>query len=161
MARHLESIPYNTGIIEGKDDPIASVWYLWFFGLVAVLSAAPTLVVTGSLKNQGAPISTTPLPIDDPQGGYYRVSVYARITRPATTSSSLTVQLGWSETGQTLLYAFPALTGNSVLSVLIQELVIKSDQASPITYSTIYASAGAVTMQYSLDIAVERLGVAA
>jgi hypothetical protein len=161
MAQHLESIPYNTGIIEGKNDPIASVWYLWFFGLVAVLSAAPTLVATGSLKNKGASIPTTPIAIDDAQGGYYRVSIYARITRPATTSSSLTVQIGWTESGQTLLYAFPALTGNSVLSVLMQEPVIKNDQASPITYSTIYASAGAVTMQYSLDIAVERLGMTA
>lgn len=157
MPSRIESIPYETGIIEGKDDPISSIWYLWYAALLSVLASAPSLEGSGSLKTQGASISTTPFPIDI-QGGYYRVGVYARITRPATTSSSLIVQLGWTENGQTLLYAFPAMTGNTPITVLIEEKMLKSDQASPITYSTVYASVGGVTMQYSLDILIERVG---
>lgn len=161
MALHLETIPYDTGIVEGKDDPISSVWYLWFYSLVALLTAAPKLLDTLSLSAQHASISTTPLPINDISGGYYRISVYARVTRSASTSSSLTVQLGWTENGSALVYPFPALTSNLTTAVLMQEIVVKADQAAPITYSTIYASVGATAMEYSLDIVTERVGATA
>jgi len=161
MGLHLETIPYDTGIIEGKEDPIATVWYLWFYSLVTLLTAAPKLLDTLALQVQSASIPTTPLPIDDIAGGYYRVGVYARVTRSASTSSSLTVKLGWTENGNALLYAFPALTTNLTTTVLMQEIVLKVDQAVPITYSTVYASVGTTPMQYSLDIVTERMGATA
>jgi hypothetical protein len=43
---------------------------------------------------------TTPLATGALSTGRYRVSYYARITTPATTSSSLSITLGWTNDGQ-------------------------------------------------------------
>jgi hypothetical protein len=89
----------------------------------------------------------------------WRLSYYVRITRPATTSSSLAVTIQWIDGGVTLSYAGSALTGNTTGTYQCATLVIRSDHATPMSYSTVYGSVGAITMQYAIDVIAEALSL--
>jgi hypothetical protein len=110
-----------------------------------------------ALESQGASIGTTPIPSGALGAGLYRVSWYARITRAATTSSSLTVTIGWTESAVSLALSGAALTGNTITTVQSGSALLQIDQASPVTYSTAYASVGGTSMLYTLTVVLERI----
>lgn len=132
------------------------VWIDWFTALTIRVDTNPQSFNPVSIAAQGAAIGTTPLPVDT-SAGLYRITYYARITTAATTSSSLTVTLGWTDNGNTCSVTGAAMTGNTVTTVQSGTVLVRSDQASPLTYATAYASVGGTSMQYSLDITVERM----
>lgn len=138
-----------------RDRTISEVWRLWFRETKRVVDATPERVVTKQLTAQTASIATTSLPLSVTTG-LWRVSWAARITRAATTSSSLTVTIGWTDT-VALTSSGAALTGNTTTTSQSGMLLIAADGNTPMTYATTYASAGATTMQYKLDIVVERV----
>jgi hypothetical protein len=109
-----------------------------------------------TLTQQGAPIGPTPLPIGNLQAGLYRVSWYLRITQAASSSSSVTVTIGWNDGGPLQLSGAP-VTGNTTATVQSGMFFIHIT-AAPITYSTAYASVGATPMQYALLLALESVG---
>lgn len=118
---------------------------------------SPEQLGTVTLTAQGAAIATTPVPMPALTAGYYRVSVYTRITRAATTSSSLTVTIGWTDGAIVLTEAGAAITGNTTSTVQQRTLFLRVDANASVTYSTAYASVGGTSMQYRLDITVEKL----
>jgi hypothetical protein len=85
--------------------------------------------------------------------------VYARRTRLATTSSSLGVNIYWRESGVSLKLTTGVNTDNLLDAVANAAWMIRIDPYSTIDYETEYASVGATTMLYRLDITVEQLKV--
>lgn len=104
-----------------------------------------------------ASIAPTSLPVPSTSSGLYRVTVYARITRAGTVSSSLIVTIGSTDGSVVCSQSGAALTTNTTASVQSVSFLVRRDQATAITYSTTYASAGATSAQYRLDLLVEAL----
>lgn len=121
------------------------------------VNAAPTRTNTPvQLTAQAASITTTAIgsPTAD---GLYLVQWYARITRAATVSSSLTLTFGWTDHTQALTAPQAAITGNTVTTTQSGSLLLFSDASSPVTYAATYASSGTTTMQYALYVALSQV----
>lgn len=113
------------------------------------------------LTAQAAAIAATAIPIGSIPPGLYRISYYARITQAATTSSSLTITIGWTDGAIALTQAGAAITGNTTSDVQFGTVVLRSDANGPVTYSTAYSSTGATAMQYRLSVVAEELALEA
>lgn len=87
----------------------------------------------------------------------YRVNLYARITRAATTSSSLTPTFRWTEGVVALSRTYTAMTGNTTGTYLVDVFPVRIDPNTALTYETAYASVGGTSMTYMLEINIERL----
>jgi len=154
------SNPKRTKYGERERDPqdslVTLAWNKFFVNLNDQVAAAATVLATTSLTGQAASIGATALDLGSVSAGLYRVTYYTRITQAATTSSSLTVSFAWTDTAS-MSTSFAAITGNSITTFQSDSLMVYIDNASPITYSTTYASTGATPMQYSLRITTERM----
>ena len=80
----------------------------------------------------------------------------ARVTRAATTSSSLIVTFGWTQ-AVSCTAASVAMTGNTTATTGTSSVLVRVDQDSSITYATTYASSGGTTMQYRVDVTCEQV----
>lgn len=89
--------------------------------------------------------------------GLYRVSYYAQISRAATTSSQLDVLIAWLTNGIAQSFQGAAITGNTLDTHQAEVFMFRSDGGAPIAYSTTYASVGATSMRYDIDIVLERV----
>jgi hypothetical protein len=142
-------------------DPQRLITTPWIYALSAVqqqIDTSPSRLSGVSLQTQGASIGTTAFPTGTLGAGLYRVQPYARITRAATTSSSLTVTVSFTESTLTLSTSWPALTGNTTGTILAGEpRLIRIDASTPVSYATTYASVGGTSMQYRLDLILERI----
>ncbi len=136
-----------------KEGALTPPWSKWF----AFQPAPPSVTRVISLAGQEASIAATDFSGVALQGGLYRASYHARITRAATTSSTLTVTLSWTDSGIAKSVAGAAITGNTTATVQSGVLLIRVDKGSAIRYATTYGSVGAVTMQYGLDVVLERI----
>lgn len=133
-------------------------WQQWFNELVQRVNLKPTRIgAPVELSAQGASIGATAYPAFTLSAGLYRVSYTARVTQAATTSSSLTVTIGWTEGGVSLTQAGAAMTGNTTGTQQNGTIVLRLDQAATITYATTFASVGGTPMRYRLDVLVEAL----
>jgi hypothetical protein len=130
----------------------------WLLEQQTRLNQAPQSIGEAvSLTDQTASIGATPAYVAETTG-VYRVSVYARIVRAGTISSSLSVTIG--ATDKTIAIAElvkAAVTGNTTATVYQGAVIVRCDQSQAITYATTYATAGATTMAYDLVIVVELL----
>lgn len=119
---------------------------------------SPERIGAVTLTGQNASISATPVPMPDLSAGLYRVSVFARVTTVATTSSSLTIAIGFTQGGVSCTLTLAAMTGNLVTTINAPfTALIESDANAPITYTVTYASNGAGEMVYTLSVAVEQV----
>jgi len=132
-------------------------WSDWFQALVDAVNAAPSTKGKAKLATQAASIAATDLTDGAFPAGMYRVTYYARITQAATTSSSLTVTIDWTDGAVGQSQAGAAMTGNTTTTIQSGSVLLRSDKAKAITYTTTYASVGATVMQYSLDLTLERV----
>ncbi len=130
-------------------------WIDWFDAVLVRLNASPFRVQTVRLTAQGAAVTTTSVPIAGMTAGLYRVSYAMRVTRAATTSSSATMTLGWTDGAVACAQAFAAMTGNTTATTQTGTLLVPCDQDGPLTYAVAYASVGATAMQYQCDVVVE------
>lgn len=146
----------KTGVPTGAF--LSRAWGFFFQTLVNVYNRCPNRVGQTNLEAQEASIGATDLADGTLGAGFYRLSYYARVTRAATTSSSLTVTLQWTDSGVGMSQSGAAVTGNLTTSGQTGTVLIYSDGASPITYSTTYASVGATTMTYRLGVVLEYVG---
>lgn len=142
----------------GKDPQeglVTDKWVDYLTQVVDTLFAAPLRQKVIVLTNQGASIGATS--VGALSGGIFRVSYYTRITQPASTSSGLTVTIGWTESGVPLSLAGAAIIGNLVTSVQTNTYLIRADPASATTFATTYGSTGATPMLYRLEVTVEQI----
>lgn len=130
-------------------------WYQWFLALWNRVNRSAERLTTKRLTGQEASIGATSLPLGSLSPGMYRVTWRFRVTRAATTNSSLLFTLGWTDANVVMSRSSTAKTGNTTATEDNDTWVIRIDQASAVTYATTYASTGATPMQYELEIAVE------
>lgn len=141
-----------------KLDKLADIdWIRWFNSVQSAISSSYGVLRQASLTDQSASISATSLPVSTLTDGMYRLNYYARITRAATTSSSLTITIQWTHLGVVCTFATSALTGNTTTSYTQGTVAFRADLGTNVTYATTYASSGATSMQYSLAITLESL----
>lgn len=119
----------------------------------AALLRTPT-----SATAQSASISATPIPLGTLAAGWFRVSWFVRVTTAATTSSSLIVTIGSTDSGVSTTQSGAAMTGNTTGTSQGLAVLVHSDQAAPLTYATTYASVGATPMAYKIDVLCEQVG---
>lgn len=136
---------------------VALSWLNWFTSLQTDVGAAPVRRKTVTLTGQAASIGATAIPLGSLASGLYRVSYLARVTTPATTSSSLVVTVGFTNGGVACSLSGTAMTGNTTSTVQSGSQLVAIDRASPVTYATTYASVGATAMVYSLWLVFEEV----
>lgn len=155
--RELDPIPYPEPPIEGVDGLLSKAWFRWLEDLVGTLATAARVIgdyATGTTP-EGAAIAATALGASI--GGIYDVGWHLRITRAATTSSSVTVTAHYVQDGITLAQSGGAVTGNATTTVQGGILRVSSDVNSPITFSTAYVSVGGTSMQYKVEVQCVRV----
>jgi hypothetical protein len=128
----------------------------WLLSMADRINGSPLIAATVTASTQAASIGTTNFAILQVQPGVYRLSMAARVTRAATTSSSLTVTFGWTST-VACTTSSAAITGNTTATTGSLTYLVRVDEATAITYATTYASVGGVTMQYQLDVLCEQV----
>jgi len=149
-------LPMREALVTGTI--MSNVWQRWFSRLPETLDSIPNITALVSLDTQAASIATTSLGVWP--RGLYRLSYYARITRAASVSSSLTITLAWTDGGIAMSLAGTAITGNTTSSYQTSNILVRSDASTAITYATTYASnaaSGVNSMQYSLDLSLEKI----
>lgn len=156
MALIRQKMPVREPIIEPDSGTITRPWRLYLRAGNDTANAAPLRVGQANLTGQNAAIETTQVPGAFPPG-LYRVSVYARRTTVATTSSSLGVVIRFRDGGQPLTIATPVDTSNTLTALVAGNGLIRIDPNSPVTYEVIYASVNPGEMRYSLDVVVEQV----
>ena len=114
-------------------------------------------VASVALTAQAAAIVTTSIPTNELETGLYRATYSLRITQAATSSSSAAVTFGWTTNSVLCSQAFAAVTGNTTASQSSGAVTVLVDTATPVSYAVAYASAGATSMTYALDIRLEVL----
>lgn len=147
----------RNGRKDGRAGLITQRWVEFFTSLGQAVQTTNSNTVTVTRTDQSASIGATDLS-SGLAAGLYTVTYYARVVRAATTSSSLEVTIDWTDRGTAMAITGAAITGNTITSVQTAMLLIRSDTASPMRYSTTYASVGGTTMQYDLVIVFATVG---
>lgn len=149
--------PTRVPPLDGLPNPFAREWRNYLLILQNIGQASPQILQEVSLVAQTTAIATTPLALPGITSGFYRVSVYYIVTIAGAVSSSLQVTIGWTDAGGPRSRVMTALV-NGVVGVNDSlEFPIHTDDNSPITYATAYASNAANQMTYNLGVIVEAL----
>ncbi len=143
----------GAGRITGRFTQIMRYWLL---SLADRIDLTAALLASATVSGSSASIATTNLSIASVLPGLYRLSMAARITQAATTSSSLIVTFEWTQ-GVTCTTSSAAITGNTTTTTGTLSVLVRVDQNSAIGYATTYVSAGATPMQYQLDVTCEQV----
>ena len=152
-------LPSDTPMVEPNDEKALLITFPWLQALVTrdqQQALSSERVVDEAITAQAASIGATPLVVGE-SGGFFAVNIYARITRAATVSSSFQLTLAWTEGAQALTKVFTALTANTVTTYQAEVFPLRVDANTAFTYAVAYASVGATTMQYSLELVVQRI----
>ena len=161
-------IPLHDPIAHPANDPkgkpnknpgyLTNSWIKYFQSQTDTFSTAPvTLGTPVQLTAQSASVGATAFPVGSLSTGLYYVDYYARITTAATTSSSLTVTIGWTDGTYTQSGSGTAMTGNTTATNQSGRLMVNIDGATSITYSTAYVSVGATPMAYMLSLVLTKV----
>ena len=145
----------TTAFVQASSGRLIQEASRWLNLVSDAVNAAAQQIGTVALATQGAAVTTTTIPAPVLSTGLYRVSYSLRITRAATVSSSATLTLGWTSNGVACTQAGAAVTGNTTSTQQNGVLVIAADVSTVVTYAVAYASAGATSMQWALDVRLE------
>jgi len=144
---------------KAQKDPLegtmSDAWVDYMSRLVQTVQASATRIESATKTTQAASISATDISAGNLKAGLYRITFHARITDPATVSSSLTVTLSWTDGGVAQTEASKAETGNTTATRIHGAFLIHVDAGSPVRYATTYASVGGNAMEYRLDVVLE------
>lgn len=152
----LDPIPFYGPLLQDGTDPVSNVWFRWLEQLlerIAVSAARIDTYATATVET--AALGTTNLGITS--AGIYQISWTLRITRAATTSSSLQVGVTYTDDGITVSQSGAAATGNTVTTVQSGVVIVETDANSPVTFATTYASVGGTSMQYKIAVQAVKL----
>ena len=159
----LAEVPFRSMVLTDVRNLLTREWNRYMQSVVNVVNNAARQRTLLSLTTQSAAISTTTIDTGTLDPGVYRGSYSARISRAASTSSSLTVTLSWRDGDVAQSQSGAAMTGNSTTTqqngtFLVHNGTNASSANDVIKYATAYASSGGTTMQYSLFVLVEQIG---
>jgi hypothetical protein len=160
MSHQYQPIPSRIPIAAVKPNfgtgEVVKEWEQWLRGLAE--RHIPLLLGEAELEDQSATIAQTPFALPSPlAAGTYRINYFARVTRAATTSSSLTVTIHFTHGGVAQSIVATALTGNTTTTLGQAALVVEIDEGTTIDYEITYASSGETTMQYTFIAVVESI----
>jgi hypothetical protein len=160
MAGLLSDLPeyaVDAPVVQGKiSGRFTQVMRYWFIALASRLDRTPVLSASATATTQVASITPTSFSLASVLPGLYRLSMAARVTTAATTSSSLIVTFGWTQ-AVACTTSSVAMTGNTTATTSTLSVLVRVDQNSAITYATTYASVGATPMAYRLDVTCEQV----
>lgn len=135
-------------------------WRIWFRDLQTTQQAQPVITTpVVSLSGKSASITLTAFNTGTLATGNYRVSYYATVTTPAGVLSSLIVTVNWTDHGVAQTRSSAAMTGNATTTNQSEIWPIHIDAASPVSYSTTYASNPGAAMLYNLYLLLETVSV--
>lgn len=140
-----------------REGTITRSWAEWFTNQSTIQSTTARRVFDASVTDQQASIGATDVSTGILAAGLYRVSYYATIVQGATTSSSLTVTLDWTDRSASKSVSGAAITANLNSAAQSGTFLIRIDKNSPVRYSTTYASVGATVMLYDLTVTLEAM----
>jgi hypothetical protein len=146
----------HTPFLIGLPNLIEDKWRQRLAGLSQAVDDTAAVSVTVPVAVTGA-IGVTPLPLNSVRTGMYRITVYSRITVPASVNSSLTITIRWNDGAVACARALTANTGNTTDSTTNDTLPISVLGGTSITYEAAYVS-NAAGMQADVTIVVEQLG---
>jgi hypothetical protein len=158
MAMTLSPAPERNAITSKEQQfMVLPEWIRWFRRIVAAINAGASQLGLVALVTQGAAIAATDIELPILAAGLYRVTWYERVTRAATTSSSLGFILKWTDGGVAMTYTDTAITGNTTATFRSYTQMVRVDEGTTLKYQTTYASVGGTSMQYRLDVRVEAM----
>src|SRR5271165_1602472 len=121
----------------------------------------PSKVATVDSTAQGASIGTTTLYAIPASGaGMYRVSYYMKVTTAASSSSSVTLALSWTDRSDSsaLSVTIPTPANSTAIGGVVSgSLIVDAALSTNLQYATTYVSSGGTAMQYTLRVRVEAL----
>lgn len=150
----IQPAPLQTPVVE-RDGLITRTWHGYLLALASRVQTAAITLVSLALTAQSASIATTAI-VPLPASGRYRVSFHARVTSPASGSSSIVPVVSYTMDGVACTQSGAALVSNAVNAPGSWTFVVKADAATPISYGVTYLSVGTV-MAYALDVVLESL----
>lgn len=132
------------------------------------LSPIAPLADTGLLVTQGAAIGSTLLyAVPAGQGGLYTIKFYLKVTRAATTSSTLgAITITFTDAGDSIAQsvvlqgatqtgaASTSVATNTTVAVLQGQAIINAKAGTNINFAIAYVNSGATTMQYEARIII-------
>jgi hypothetical protein len=134
---------------------VSTYFRKWLLTLTDRLQRAAYVIANVySLTGQNAALATHAV-YTTTAAGLYRVSFVVRVTQAATTSSSLTVTLGWTRSAIALTAAGSAIVNGGVTSVQSGSVLMRAASATDLTVAVAYASVGATPMLWEIDVVVE------
>jgi hypothetical protein len=136
---------------------VTDPWIDYLTRVVTVVEATPTRVSYIEKRDQSASIAPTDFSGGALPQGLYRVTYYLRIVQAATTSSSIQATLAFTDRGTALSISGAALTANTVTTFQGLAFTARVDNATPLTYSTTYASVGATPLLYDIAAFIEEV----
>lgn len=156
MAFTSAPLPVHDAIVDKQGRP-TQVFIDVYTDLTKDVDASPARLGTAVNKTgQTAALGVTPFNVGTLAGGLYRVSTNLRITQQATTSGSVGVNITCTKNGQTFTVTGATL-GNTNGASRSDAVLVSIDGATPISYSTAYASVGAQPLKYDLDLVLEQV----
>lgn len=159
MSTILVSPPTRVQAVD-EDRYLTREWRNFLLSLGNVSAAAPQILYELALTGQHASIVTTPLTLPAVSAGFYRLSIYQTVTTADGVSSSLTTTIGWTDLSATKAFSTTGLTAATAYTTAANDSVVRMihiDNASPITYASLYASNTPGLMTFALGIVVEKL----
>lgn len=152
--------PFNDPITD-DNGYMSSEFFNWL-QIVLLPSIEQTPSVFGNVPpyeatGLSASIADTPLALGSLSAGYYRVSVWLRITTPAGTSSSVTPFVTFTSGGVACTMTGTAMTSNAINTPESQTFFVSVDAPGPISFGTTYASNPASAAVYEAAVTVERV----
>lgn len=137
---------------------ITDLWGFYFSQQEQTLTAASTRINAVDLEDQAASIPATDMSGGALASGFYQVQFYGSPVIAGDGSSSLRVDLTFTDNGQTKTVTGTAIVGNSTGRVLYDVVPIYIDDNSPVTYAAVYAAGGGTPMKYDLRLRLVRVG---
>ena len=154
----LAEVPFRSMLLTDVRNLITREWVRYLQSIVNIVNSSARKLTSVGKTAQTASLSVTALATGTLDPGVYRVSYAARVTTAATTSSSLTVTVAWTDGAVAQTQSGAALTGNTTATQQNETRLIHLDQGTSVTYATTYASSGGTAMQYSLYLIAEQIG---
>lgn len=149
---------YAAGQKDPKEGRVPKAWQEALSNLRDVTEASAARLNSVSRTEQDASISATDFAGGALPAGLYRIDYYAAITQAATTSSELTVTFDWTDGSISKTVSGALMNGNTTSTVQTgPPHLIRIDSASPVRYSTTYASVGATPMKYKLYAVISKI----
>jgi hypothetical protein len=152
--------PFNDPLVD-ENGYMSSEFFNWL-QIVLLPSIEQTPSVFGNtpafeVTNQNASIAGTPLPLGSLSAGYYRVTVWMRITTPAGVASSVTPFFTFTDGGVACTVTGSAMTSNAINQPDSQTFLLSVDAPGPISFGTTYVSNPAGAAVYETTVTVERV----